>query len=172
MRGVDRDVEELAVIIRPMAVDDLDALRRFFFRLSPETVYRRFFRPVRDPSPATLRYFAEVDHELREALVAEVDGELVGVARYDRSAQCDSDAEVAIVVEDAWQHRGLGQRLMRRLSAVAYDSGVRVFTADVLGGNREAMHLVRTLSPSATVQIASGDVVVRAPLQQPPTVAA
>jgi GNAT superfamily N-acetyltransferase len=155
-----------------MAADDVEALRRMFFRLSPETVYRRFFRPVREPSEATLRHFAEVDHELREALVAEVDGELVGVARYDRPGTDAADAEVAIVVEDAWQHRGLGRRLMRRLATVASDHGVRVFTADVLGGNRAAMHMLRTLSPSATVQITSGEVVVRAPLEQGPTVAA
>jgi GNAT superfamily N-acetyltransferase len=154
-----------------MAPDDVDALRRMFFRLSPETVYRRFFRPVREPSLADLRYFTGVDHDQREALVAEADGEIVGVARYDRSPSACDAAEIAIVVEDAWQHNGLGQRLIRRLSALAYERGVRVFTADVLGGNRAAMHLLRTLSPNADVHLASGEVVVRAPLA-PPTFAA
>jgi GNAT superfamily N-acetyltransferase len=140
-----------------------------FFRLSPETVYRRFFRPVREPSARVLEYLVSVDHDQREALVAEVDGEIVGVARYDRLRDRPNEAEVAIVVEDAWQHRGLGHRLMRRLADAAARAGVEAFTAEVLGGNRAAVDLVRSLAPTADVRFAYGEVVVRAPL--PPAAA-
>ncbi|HEX7165947.1 MAG TPA: GNAT family N-acetyltransferase [Acidimicrobiales bacterium] len=162
-------MDERTVTIRPMEESDLEALRRLFFRLSPETVYRRFFRPIREPSNSVLRYLVAVDHDRREALVAEVEGEIVAVARYDRAADRPDEAEVAIVVEDAWQHRGLGQRLMRRLALLAVDRGVEVFVAGVLGGNRDAVHLVRALSPAADVHFDAGELVVRAPL---PTVAA
>lgn len=148
-----------------MQPEDADALRRMFFRLSPETVYRRFFRPVREPSARDLEYLAGVDHDRREALVAEVDGEIVGVARYDHAAgRPGNEAEIAVVVEDAWQHHGLGQRLMRRLALLAAERGIDTFTADVLAGNRAAVHLLRTLSPEADVHLDAGELVVRAPL--------
>jgi GNAT superfamily N-acetyltransferase len=161
------------VTFRPIGADDADALRALFSRLSPETVYRRFFRPVREPSAAMLRYLVDVDHDRREALVAEAGGRVIGVARYDRSPSRPDEAEIAVVVEDAWQHRGVGQRLMRRLAALAAERGIDAFTAEMLGGNREALHLVRALSPEATVRVESGELVVRAPLPHAaPTVTA
>ena len=148
-----------------METSDAEALRRMFFRLSPDTVYRRFFRPVKEPNARVIQYLVSVDHADREALVAEVGGEIVAVARYDRSRERGSDAEVAIVVEDEWQRRGLGHRLMRRLASLACERGIDAFTADVLGGNRDAVHLVRSLAPEADVHFAGGEVVVRAPLR-------
>lgn len=148
-----------------METSDAEALRRMFFRLSPDTVYKRFFRPVKEPNARVLQYLVSVDHRDREALVAEADGEIIAVARYDRSRERPVEAEVAIVVEDEWQRRGLGHRLMRRLAAVAVERGIEAFTADVLGGNRDAVHLVRSLAPAADVAFAAGEVVVRAPLR-------
>lgn len=148
-----------------METSDAEALRRMFFRLSPETVYRRFFRPVKEPDARIVEYLVSVDHRDREALVAEADGEILAVARYDRSSTTPNEAEVAIVVQDDWQRRGLGHRLMRQLAGAASQRGIEAFTADVLGGNREAVHLVRSLAPHADVHFAGGQVVVRVPLQ-------
>ncbi|MEA3078402.1 MAG: hypothetical protein QOF60_3310, partial [Actinomycetota bacterium] len=83
-----------------MTPDDSEALRRMFSRLSQETIYKRFFRPVKEPSAKDLAFLTNVDHGRREALVAEADGEIVAVARYDRLGDTD-EAEVAVLVEDA-----------------------------------------------------------------------
>ena len=149
--------------IRPIEPGDVDALRRMFFRLSPETVYRRFFRPIREPSPKVLEYLTHVDHDRRDALVMVVDGEIVAVARYDRAEGTD-DAEVAVVVEDAWQGRGIGRRLVARLSHLAQDRGVTAFTATMLGDNRAAAGLMRSVVQHPEVHIESGEMVMRAPL--------
>ena len=95
---------------------DVDRLERMFFRLSPDDRVPRFFSPIHEPSQRMLMWLTNVDHDRREALVA-VDGdEIVAVARYDGRPGA-TEAEIAVTVEDAWQHRGIGQRLARRLAA-------------------------------------------------------
>src|SRR3954447_25488084 len=97
---------DLHLTTRPVRADDDVRLVRMWPRLSAETVYRRFHSPVRGLPPATVHHLVEVDHDLREALVAEVGDEVVGVARYDRSPADPDGAEFAVVVEDAWQGVG------------------------------------------------------------------
>src|SRR5687768_15278424 len=95
----DHELDGRRITLRPIRDDDVERLRRLFYRLSPETIYLRFFQPLRRPSEKMLHHLAEVDHERRQAIVA-VDGdEVVGVARYD-PADDDQHAEVAVVVED------------------------------------------------------------------------
>ena len=162
-------VEGRAVTIRPIRDDDVDRLRRLFFRLSPETVYRRFFQPVREPSEKLLHHLAEVDHEHRQALVAEYDDEIVAVVRYDLEPG-RSAAEVAVVVEDAWQGHGLGKRLLRRLALDAIEHGVVELTATVLGENHRVLALAHRLAPGTHSQLDHGewylDVQLHAPRAQ------
>ncbi len=89
--------------------------------------------------------FATVDYERRLALVAErltADApELIGVARYEPSEESDT-AEIALVVEDAWQGHGLGVTLLGDLLAAAEARGIRRFVAYVLGDNRRMLNLL------------------------------
>lgn len=149
--------------VRAIEPEDVERLRRMFFRLSAETIYRRFFRPVREPSTKVLTYLATVDHRDREALVAVAGGEIVAVARYDRLGDSD-EAEVAVLVQDAWQGRGIGERLVRRLGALAERRGLQVFTATILGDNRAATGLLRAVATAPEVRVEAGELVVRAPL--------
>jgi GNAT superfamily N-acetyltransferase len=143
------DGAELAV--RPIEPGDAERLARMFDRLSPVTVYRRFFSPVRRPSRRLLEWLTNVDHDCREALVALDGDEIVAVARYD--ARCgEREAEIAVTVEDAWQHRGVGRRLARRLAAHALDHGFERFIATMLAENQPALRLLRTLAPDAQVR--------------------
>ncbi len=122
------------VALRQIEPDDAERLRRLFYRLSPESVYWRFFTPVHVPREEVLERFASVDHQRREAIVADIDGEVVGVARYDQ-AEGSSEADTAVLVEDAWQGQGLATVLLRRLARVAHVRGIRTFTALILGEN-------------------------------------
>jgi RimJ/RimL family protein N-acetyltransferase len=150
-------------VIRPIEPEDTEALRRLFSRLSAETVYRRFFRPVRELSASVLEFLCSVDHSHRDALVAEVAGEVIAVARYDRLGDTD-EAELAVVVEDAWQGHGLGRRLVTSLAVLAESRGMHVFTATILGDNRAASGLVRAMSNDADMHFESGELIVRAPI--------
>lgn len=133
------------VTIRPIEPDDKEGLARGFERLSPESRYRRFFRPLRRLSAADLRYLTEVDHDDHEALVAVHDAdagpELIGVARYVRSDEDPTAAEVAVTVLDDWHGRGVASELLRRLVRRAREQRVERFVALVLGENRDALEL-------------------------------
>jgi GNAT superfamily N-acetyltransferase len=138
------DVVSLAggtkVVLRQIEPDDADRLRRLFYRLSPETIYWRFFTPIHVPREEVLEHFARVDHERREAIVAVVEDEVVGVARYDQ-ADGTPEADTAVLVEDAWQGQGLAKVLLRHLARVARQRGIRIFTALIMGENVRARQL-------------------------------
>jgi acetyltransferase len=90
-----------------------------------------------------------VDYPTRLALVAEEQDAggppLHAVARYE-PGEADGTTEVAIVVEDAWQHRGLGTLLLDALLAAAEARGLRRFTADVLADNRPMLRILSRLA--------------------------
>ena len=104
------------VHLRPVRPDDADRLRAMHARLSADTVYMRFFSMVRTLSAREVERLTTVDHDDRVAVVALLRDELVGVARYDRSP-ATADAEVAVVVQDDQQGRGLGPLLLEHLAA-------------------------------------------------------
>src|SRR5260221_3463071 len=118
---------------------DGQALRRLFFRLSPTTLYRRFHSPIVRPEQAHPERLLDVDHHDREAVVAVVDGEIVGVARYARW-KGTSRADLAVVVADDWQRQGLATRMLSALEVLARAAGIQSFTATVQGDNPPALH--------------------------------
>jgi GNAT superfamily N-acetyltransferase len=153
--------------VRPIACDDTDRLKRLFGRLSPRSIQLRFFAPIRRLSSAQLARLVDVDHECRDALVALSNDEIVAVARYDGC--CGSgEAEIAVTVEDSWQHRGIGKRLTRNLSKLAIARGYDTFVATILPDNRAALRLVRTLSPDASIRWSRGEYQASIPLVQSP----
>jgi GNAT superfamily N-acetyltransferase len=115
----------------------------------------------------TIRHLVEVDHDLREALVMEAGGEVVGVARYDRSRAEPGSAEIAVVVEDAWQGMGLGRQLLVELTALAGRRGVRRVTATVQMDNDRMVGLIRRLLPGSRFAHDSGVYSVESPLSSP-----
>jgi RimJ/RimL family protein N-acetyltransferase len=136
---------DIAFTIRPIEAEDSDALRALFWRLSPESRYYRFLSPVNRPEERVLHHLAEVDHGVRDALVAVVDELVVGVARYDRDPSDPSAAEVAIVVEDAWHRHGIATALIHELSKLADARGIEHFTATVAADNRAVSTFVSSL---------------------------
>jgi acyl-CoA synthetase (NDP forming)/GNAT superfamily N-acetyltransferase len=127
--------------VRPITPEDADRLVAFHSRLSAETIYFRFFAPYPELSDRDVDRFTRVDHVDRVALVATEGGELIGVARYERLGHLD--AEVAFVVRDDHQGRGLGAVLLEHLAAAAWERGVRRFVAEVLPDNRRMLGTFR-----------------------------
>jgi RimJ/RimL family protein N-acetyltransferase len=158
---------DLAIPTRPVRPDDDERFRRLWPRLSRDTVYRRFHAPVRRIPAETVRRLVEVDHDLREAVVAELGGEVIGVARYDRSPTDPGTAEFAIVVEDAWQGVGLGRQLLTELIALAAARGVRTLTATVQPDNDRVIGLIRRLLPDSRFTPDDDVLAVHSPLPVP-----
>ena len=141
---------DIAIATRPIRTDDEPRFYRLWPRLSPETVYRRFHAPLHRLAPEAVHRLVDVDHDLREAVVAVVGGDVVAVARYDRSPTDPSTAEFAVVVEDAWQGVGLGRQLLSELVELAGRRGVTTLTATVQQDNDRVIRLIRRLLPEST----------------------
>ena len=132
-----------SVRLRAIRPDDELRLMALCRRLSPRTVYERFFsfRPL---LPEQAHAFANVDYRQRMAIVAEVDDgrepELVGVARYGPSDE--GTADIGLVVADAWQGLGLGSLLLEEILHAGEQRGIHEFSAEVLTDNRRALSLL------------------------------
>ncbi|HWO44924.1 MAG TPA: GNAT family N-acetyltransferase [Methylomirabilota bacterium] len=149
--------------LRLLQPGDADLISSFFWRLSKETVYRRFFSPITLPNEPLLKRLVDVDHCDREALIALDDQGIVGVARYGTGPGESHD--IAVVVADDWQGRGLGALLIKRLGHIARLRGISSFHATMLGDNVRAQSLVRGLSPHVTMRFESGYVEADIPLR-------
>jgi acetyl coenzyme A synthetase (ADP forming)-like protein len=128
--------------VRTIRPDDAEGLLGFHARLSPESVMLRFFGPHPRLSDAEVVRFTHVDGIDRLALVAERATGIVAVARYDRTPGSD-EAEVAFVVDDEFQGRGLGTILLEHLASAARSRGIRRFVADTLSENFRMLHVFR-----------------------------
>ena len=153
------------VHLRPILAEDADRLQAFHSRLSKETVYNRFFAYRPALSDADLARFTQVDHRDRVALVATLNDAIVGVVRYDRFPG-SQDAEVAFVVEDGHQGRGLGPLLLEHLAGAARERGITGFTADVLPTNRPMLGVFRTAGYTTARKLTEGYVELTFPISQ------
>ena len=131
--------------LRPIRPDDATRLQDFYSRLSRHSAYQRFCSILKRLPPDWARFLANVDYQHRLALVveapAEADFEVVGVGRYEPTAEGDT-VEVAFVVQDAWQNRGLGTILFNEILRAAAARSFRRFRAYVLADNRRMLDLI------------------------------
>jgi len=136
-----------AVTVRPIAAGDKGLLSGAFERMSEDSRYWRFFSPIDHLSESALRYLTEVDHSDHEALIAldPADDSMIAVARYVRSQEMPTRAEVAVAVIDDWQGRGLATRLLDLLADRAREEGVSHFTALVQADNPRAVQALSAI---------------------------
>ena len=153
---------------RPIRPDDAERLARLFERLSPTSRYRRFFSPIHHPSRRMLHHLSIVDHDRREAIVAVHGDEVVGVASYEGECDDPTSAEVAVLVDDAWQRAGIARFLLDRLAREARRHGIERFTATVLADNVPAVALARTLNRFASMAGTGPERTLVMPLHRPP----
>jgi acyl-CoA synthetase (NDP forming)/GNAT superfamily N-acetyltransferase len=135
------------VHLRPITPDDADRLVAFHGRLSDRTRYFRYFGAYPRIPPRDLERFVTVDHHNRVAYVALLGDDIIAVGRYERLHDAEGkytdQAEVAFVVEDAHQGRGIGSILLEHLAAAAQESGLSRFVAEVLGENAQMVRVFR-----------------------------
>jgi RimJ/RimL family protein N-acetyltransferase len=142
------------VLIRPIRPDDKPLLAAGMRHLSERSAYQRFLVPKPGLTEAELQYLTEVDFRDHVALVAVRAAEpdvLVGVGRWVRLAGDPEVAEVAFVVADDLQHRGLGTALAEALADAARERGVRRFTATMLPSNLAAHRVFARVAQDRSV---------------------
>jgi GNAT superfamily N-acetyltransferase/predicted CoA-binding protein len=125
--------------VRPIVPNDADGVRRFHAGQSAESIYLRFFAPLKTLSDKDVARFTQVDYDWRVALVATLHEDIIGIARFDRLDE--STAEVAFHISDAHQGKGVGSVLLEHLAAAAQERGVTKFVADVLPQNRKMLQV-------------------------------
>ncbi|MBO0728804.1 MAG: GNAT family N-acetyltransferase [Acidimicrobiaceae bacterium] len=155
-----------AVHIRPIRSSDGGALVEFHAGLSPETIRRRYFNAHPHLSQREVDRFTIVDYVDRFALVAVVDDNLVGVARYERTGP--GRAEVAFVVADDQQGRGVGSLLLEHLAGAARQRGITCFEADTQATNTAMLGVFRDAGFEATRSFGDGLVHLEFPIAETP----
>lgn len=137
-----------------LETSDGDALTRLFYRLSVESVYRRFFSPISKPDQLRA-VVGRLDRRHNDAVVAVEAGEVVGMVQYSRG-EGSRLADLAIVVADGWQRQGLGTRLVAALAERAAAAGIEGFAVDIQGDNFGALRLLKRVAPGVRLVFSSG----------------
>ena len=162
---VDEVVTErgLRLLLRPIRPSDAPLLARFHTQLSSDSVFRRYFSAHPTLSDAELVHLTTLDYVDRLAFVL-LDGEdLVGVGRYDRLGEAPR-AEVAFLVDDDYQHQGLGILLLDHLVDAALARGITTFVAETQAGNRDMMRVFNASGFPVTSRLEDEVIYVRFPI--------
>jgi acetyl coenzyme A synthetase (ADP forming)-like protein len=141
--------------VRPFGANDDDRLVAFHAALSNDAMYRRFFFQATSLGTAQVEPFIYVDHHAHVVLVAELGDRFVGVARYDRVPTTDS-ADVAFLVSDQHQGRGIGTVLLEQLAAAARERGITRFVAATPASNRQMLGVFQAAGFSERTRIEHG----------------
>ncbi|MDF1541431.1 MAG: GNAT family N-acetyltransferase, partial [Candidatus Thorarchaeota archaeon] len=144
-KGPDGTVEIYFRLIRP---DDSDRIKELFYDLSEESVYFRFLTPLKSLRRQTLQDFYNVDQDADVSIVAAVhpEGEggsetLIGAGRYLLNRNTNQ-AEFALLVNDKYQHKGIGTYLLNQLMRIAKSKGIEAFIAYVHPQNQKMIKFI------------------------------
>lgn len=128
--------------LRPISPSDLDALKRWFASVSPESRYLRFHGNFSSLSEAHWRHLTVVDGRDQLGFVASIDGEVVGIGHVMRLAESPHTGEIALLVSDRLQRLGIGGALRDRLVHAAGSVGITRLVAHVLPDNQAMRRLL------------------------------
>ena len=152
--------DDFEVFLRPLRLADESLMRDLFYALSDETVHHRFFRVLKAMPHEVVQQFLKIDYEADLALVAaegkEPDDPILGVGRYSLDRRTNL-AEVAFLVRDDAQGKGIGTVLLRALTDAARARGIRGFTALVMSDNHAMLHVFNKVFPSVESRMEEGD---------------
>jgi GNAT superfamily N-acetyltransferase len=148
MSDIDRGMDALLmdgriVQVRPVSENDREALTGLYTRASPRSRYLRFFTAGISVAREVQRLVAPSDDHV--VLLAEHEDLTVGVASYE--ILNTDKAELAVLVDDAWQGEGIGSLLIEHLAAVARRAGIQELVGDVLAANVTMLRTSADLAP-------------------------
>lgn len=158
-------MNDMQIYIRIATPSDGEKLRAMFARSSRKTIHRRFHIPYPEVPGWMVGLMLDADHHDKEALVAVAEEKVIGHAMYAREGN-DAEAEMAIIVEDEWQSRGVGRSLLSELEERATLRGIGTFVGEVLGENRPMLGLASKSFAGTGYRIEDGVYHVRMPLRE------
>ncbi|MEU1885648.1 GNAT family N-acetyltransferase [Micromonospora rifamycinica] len=150
--------------LRPIRPQDAPEIVAMHGRFSERTRYLRYFSPYPRIPERDLHRFVTVDHRDREAFVVLAGDRIVAVGRYERLGPAAPEAEVAFVVEDAYQGRGIGPVLLEHLADAARRAGIGHFVAEVLPTNGAMLRVFADFGYQVQRQFADGVVHLTFPI--------
>jgi acetyl coenzyme A synthetase (ADP forming)-like protein len=142
---------------------DADGIARFHAGLSEESIYLRFFTPLKQLPDLLLHRFTHVDDDSRMVLLALLGERVVAMASYDRAPE-KSEAEVAFAVADELHGRGLATLLLEHLAEIARSRGIESFSAETLPQNRPMIQVFRNAGYRLETAPEYGTVQIRFPI--------
>ena len=138
----------LQLLLRPVKISDEPLMKDFFYSLSEETMYQRFFSARKDVPHEVLQSYVAVDYSQKMMLIAvvEKDGNelIAGLGQYSLNTDMHT-AEIALVVRDGYQNKGVGAELLSYLTYLAKKQGLLGFTAEVMVGNEPVFRLFQKM---------------------------
>ncbi|KAK8802251.1 hypothetical protein WA588_005223 [Blastocystis sp. NMH] len=166
--GMRLNLKGIDVIIRPVAPSDKSRFLNGIQQLSANTLFLRFLSPIRELSNSQVDYLINCDFEDHFAMAVVLDQPSypgMAVTRYIRSYENPEEAEWAVTVIDKYQGLGLGRILLYLMNLIAYDHGIRVFTATIHPSNNRVLSWMDELKASC-LQTEDG-LIWRFPLPMP-----
>lgn len=132
--------------LRPVSPADAELLVAFYAQVSSQSKYYRFFAAMPTLSEREIERFIHVDHHDRVALALTVAEKMIAIGQFERVPGREGEgdqAEVAFLVQDRHQHRGIGQLLLEHLAQIGREVGVERFVAEVLPDNVGMLQVFR-----------------------------
>ncbi|MBR9986348.1 MAG: GNAT family N-acetyltransferase, partial [Desulfosarcina sp.] len=146
--GVKKDADFGEILVRPIRPDDAPLLVELFDTLSPQSIYYRFFSPMKQLSSTMLARFTQVDYDREIALVAILESgpseKMLGAGRVILQHNL-KDAEFAVLVGDPWHGKGIGANLLATCLNIARERRFRIIWGTVLAENKGMLALGRKL---------------------------
>lgn len=162
---------DIPVRFRPIKPSDEEEMRRLFYRFSDKTIYFRYFTPVQTMPHAKMQQYVNIDYNKIMSVVglAGEPGEehIIAEARYGLEPM-GHFAEVAFVVEEKFQGRGIATYLLKMLMRIAKERGIRGFTAEVLTSNKGMMRVFEKIGLPIKADIHHGVYVMTMPFEKNP----
>ncbi len=154
--------------LRSAGPHDAELISEFICRLSPASQYLRFFGAVAPPSSGLVRALCRANPRGDVLVVTDVTGDVIahGMAVDGGPGRDPATSEIALIVADSWQNRGLGTSLLRILTDRGAERGVRTLLMEVLPDNQRMLGIIRRRWPAATLERTTDSVILRAAISQ------
>ena len=154
-----KSFDSCEIFFRPVKPTDEAIQREFFYSLSDESVYYRFFNRVKAMPHEKIQPMVNIDYREEIAIVGLVGEtekeEMIAIGRF-KIDPADNTAEVAFLVRDDWQTKGIGAFLMRKLADIAIERGITGFKAEVLAQNRKMLDIFHKCGYPLTTRLEEG----------------
>ncbi len=158
------ELDDTMVYFRPVKPTDEPMLKDLFYSLSEKSIYNRFMSMKTKMPHRELQPFANIDYDTEMAVVGIVREHdvpvIIAASRYILDRESNT-AEVAFLVRDDWQDRGIGSFLMGYITKIARQRGIRTFTAEVLPQNTAMLHVFHSTGLKVETKMEEGSCLIR-----------